>query len=73
MNEVWINQNWWWISIVILWSYIWKMFALWRAARNNDTVWFIALSILNTAGILEIFYLFYFSKKELDSKKHITQ
>lgn len=73
MNELWINQNWWWILVVIVWSYVWKVFALWRSARNNDAVWFIALSILNTAGILEIFYLFYFSKKENKSEKtHYT-
>jgi len=61
MNESWINQNWWWILILIIWSFVWKAFALWRSARKNDKVWFIVLSVLNTVGILEIFYLYYFS------------
>jgi hypothetical protein len=73
MNEIWINQNWWWVLIIFVWSFAWKAFALWRSARNNDKVWFIVLAIVNTAGILEIFYLFYFSKKETEHKKHITQ
>jgi hypothetical protein len=35
-----------------------KGFALWRAARNNSSGWFVALFLINTAGILELLYLF---------------
>jgi len=48
---------------VLVWSYVWKGLALWRAGRRGDKVWFIVLLILNTAGILEILYIFYFSRK----------
>jgi len=48
--------------LVIIWSLIWKGFSLWRAARNTQRNWFIAMLIINTFGILEIIYLFYFSK-----------
>jgi hypothetical protein len=41
----------------------WKGWALWIAARREQKVWFVALLILNTIGILEIFYIFYFSKQ----------
>lgn len=51
------------IGLVVLWSLIWKGLALWRAARKSDTVWFVVLLALNTAGILEILYLYVFSKK----------
>jgi hypothetical protein len=34
-----------------------KGFALWRAARNNSSGWFVALLLVNTFGILEILYL----------------
>lgn len=37
-----------------------KGFALWNAARAGQTGWFIALLILNTAGLLEIIYLVWF-------------
>ena len=55
------------LAIVIpflVWSLIWKGFALWRAAVRHDKVWFIALLLVNTAGLLEILYLFVFSKRE---------
>lgn len=52
------------IALVFVWTVIWKGLALWRAARNGDTVWFIVLLLVNTIGILEILYLFVFAKKK---------
>jgi len=49
--------------LVILWSIIWKGLALWKAAREGSKVWFVVLLIVNTVGILEILYLYVFSKK----------
>jgi hypothetical protein len=46
--------------------------ALWHAGRRNQPWWFVILLILNTAGILEIIYLFGVLKlkfSELFSKK----
>lgn len=51
------------IGLVLIWSLVWKGFALWKAATQNDKVWFVVLLLVNTAGILEILYLFVFSKK----------
>ncbi len=51
------------IVFLTIWSLTWKAFALWRAVKNESVVWFIALLIVNTAGILEILYLFVFGKK----------
>lgn len=48
--------------LFIAWVLIWKGFALWRSAQKKQQYWFIAMLILNTAGILEILYLFIFSK-----------
>ena len=50
---------------LILWSLVWKGLGLWFAAKNAQKYWFIAILILNTLGILEIAYLFYFAKKRL--------
>lgn len=50
--------------VLAAWSLIWKGFALWRAARNTDKVWYIVLLVVNTVGILEILYIFFFSKKK---------
>ena len=51
------------LALVIIWSLVWKGIALWKAARNSQTAWYVILLIVNTAGILEIIYIFAFSKK----------
>lgn len=48
---------------IIIWETIWKGLALWKAGRNNQRNWFIALLIINTIGILPIIYLKFFQKK----------
>ena len=48
--------------LLTIWSLYWKARALWRAAQTGEKRWFIALLIINTAGILEILYLYAFSK-----------
>ena len=47
---------------LIFWSIVWKGFALWIAAKEESKWWFIPMLVLNTAGILEIIYIFGFSK-----------
>lgn len=49
--------------LIVAWAVIWKGIALWHAARNKQLVWYIALLIINTVGILEIVYLIFFRKK----------
>ena len=51
------------LLIAIVWSLIWKGIALWKAARNNSKPWFVVLLLLNTLGILDIIYIYGFSKK----------
>ena len=48
---------------VTAWSLPWKGFALWKSARRGESLWFIILLLVNTAGILDIMYLFIFSNK----------
>lgn len=52
--------------LLAVWSLIWKGIALWKSAHNNQRNWFIAMLIINSLGILEIVYLFYFSGKKND-------
>ena len=52
------------VTVVGLWSAIWKGIALWRAGGNGDLAWFICMFIFNTLGILEIIYIFGFSRKK---------
>ena len=53
------------IYILSIWSLIWKGVALWKAAKQGQRNWFIAILVLNTIGILDIIYLFRFSKKRM--------
>jgi len=50
--------------LVLAWTLYWKAMALWHAVRNGEKGWFIALLIINTVGILEILYLYVFSKNK---------
>ncbi len=64
-----IIQNYGWPTLsvfilLVIWSAIWKGVALWKAARNSDKYWFVALLVINTVGILEILYIYVFSKKK---------
>ena len=61
------SQLWWAIGLAI-WSLVWKAFALWKAAGQKDKTWFVVLIVLNTAGVLDILYLFVFSKRHNNSK-----
>ena len=58
----------WLLVIMALWVLAWKGFSLWKSARRGERVWFVALLIINTMGILEILYLFLFSKIDLNKK-----
>jgi len=49
--------------VLAIWTLVWKGLALWRAAQNKSKPWFIVLLLVNTVGILEIAYIFFFSKK----------
>ncbi|MDO8494951.1 MAG: DUF5652 family protein [bacterium] len=56
-------------ALLIIWSLAWKGMALWRAARRGERGWFIALLLIHTAGILDILYLYVFSKRKSTTKE----
>lgn len=57
------------LVIVLAWSLIWKGLALWKSAQHKSKVWFIVLLLVNTVGILEILYIYLFSKMDMKSKE----
>jgi methionyl-tRNA synthetase len=64
------------LLLLTIWILVWKGLALWKAARKNHRAWFVALFILNTVGILDILYIYFFSeriKDSEDSEKNIPQ
>ena len=53
--------------VLLVWSFVWKLVGLWHAGRNNQLIWFVVLSAMNTFGILEMVYLRFFQKKETEN------
>jgi hypothetical protein len=55
---------------VLIWTLVWKGLALWRAATDDNKLWFVLLLILNTVGVLEIVYIFAISpmSKKLNAR-----
>lgn len=51
------------IGLLVLWDVTWKAVALWKSARHDQLKWFVAILVLNSAGILPIIYLSFFQKQ----------
>ena len=59
------------VAIVLVIALIFlKGYALWHAARRNQVWWFLAILILNTAGILEAVYIIFFVKEWHKKRVH---
>ena len=58
------------LAIISIWALVWKGLALWKAAKKKSVIWFVVLLIVNTGGILEILYIFVFSKIKLGKTKN---
>lgn len=67
--EQFLIANQWVILLIVLWSLPWTGVALWKAAKNNHKIWFVVLLVINSMAILEIIYIFIFSKKKQLIKK----
>lgn len=66
MLEIGLNQSqlFFLTAAIVIWTIPWKGVALWKAARNGSKVWFVVMLVINTLAILEIIYIFFFSKKK---------
>ncbi len=59
----------WWFWLLLIWSLIWKGLALWKSASKKQLIWFILLLIINTLGLLEITYIFFLNRRDIDNGK----
>ncbi|MBX4200129.1 DUF5652 family protein [Candidatus Parcubacteria bacterium] len=59
----WLNAHPGLALLFLVWAMAWKGVALWKAAGLRQKYWFMALLIVNTLGILEIFYIFVIARK----------
>jgi hypothetical protein len=73
MNQLnpFLVSNVWALIPILVWTLFWKGCALWFAVKNNQKLWFWALLIINTMGILEIIYIFGIAKKKFADIKAI--
>ncbi len=71
----WGGHDWMWgvlalalpfFLVLLVWSVIWKGLALWHSARRGQYWWFAIILVVNTAGILEIIYLFAIAKMKFN-------
>lgn len=53
----------------LIWSIFWKGWALWKSANKKHLLWFIVLLTVNTMALLEIAYIFYFHRWDIDNGK----
>jgi len=61
------------LTIISIWALVWKGLALWRSARKTHKIWFVVLLIINTIGILEILYIYIFSKIGSKGKSKVKE
>lgn len=61
--EQFITHNFLLVALGAIWAILWKGVALWKSARLGKKWWFVALLVVNTLGVLDILYIFVFSKK----------
>jgi methionyl-tRNA synthetase len=67
-----LSQNPWFLLLALLWILPWKGYALWTASKKSHRVWFVVLLLVNTIGILDIFYIFYVAKRNWKDIKRIV-
>ena len=53
----------WGIAAIVIFDVVCKAFALWRAARMGMTVWFVALVLINSIGLLPIAFTIWTRKR----------
>lgn len=51
-------NNLWWVVPLIIWDLSWKGIALWKAAQKKNKWWFVALLLINSAGLFPMIYIF---------------
>jgi hypothetical protein len=52
------------LMVFVILDLVLKGVALWKAGRNNQIYWFIALFLINSLGILPAIYLIFFQPKK---------
>lgn len=57
------QRNMFWLLPFVVLDLLLKGYALWKAGKNNQVYWFVALFVVNSLGILPGIYLLFFQSK----------
>lgn len=52
------------LIVLAVWELIWKGVALYKSAQHRQPYWFIAILLINSAGIFSLIYLKFFQPKK---------
>lgn len=55
------------VLLVIIWSYLWKCLAFWKAARRGHLGWFLVVAIAPLFGLVEMIYVFWVAPRVTES------
>ena len=66
-----LNQ-WYVVLPLVAWEAGWKGYGLWKAAKNSQKYWFVAMLLVNSLGILPIVYLKFFQPKSVVAPVPLT-
>jgi len=47
------------VLLVVVWSYMWKCIAFWKAARRDHIGWYVVLAMAPPFGLIEMIYVFW--------------
>ena len=61
------------MTLISIWTLVWKGLALWRACQKNQKIIFVILLIINDFGLVELLYYFWLSKIGQKKEKEIIQ
>lgn len=56
------------LLIAVAWELAWKGLAMWRAARLEQSLWFVLLLVINSIGLLPIIYLLSHHRNSIPGK-----
>lgn len=75
MNLVNLTQNNIFIMVLVIWEIVWKGLALWFASKNNQKIWYVAILLINSIGIIPLVYLVFFrkDKKLIDALRPLSR
>ncbi|OGG03104.1 hypothetical protein A2W14_04510 [Candidatus Gottesmanbacteria bacterium RBG_16_37_8] len=63
-----------WVYPLIIIDLVMKGYGLWRSAKNDQKYWFMAILVINSAGILPLIYFLFFQKGiKIGSKNWLKQ